>query len=201
MSSWDSGTLGPPIVQVDVELYTSGYRVEGHMLTRFRRVADILNLSGSTHLIIEQGTVTEYAAPAAPRSAPQLMVAVDTVLFGISSGTDDRPADELRIQKRAVEARIAMPPFWLTGMVHVPQGSRPMDGLLNVADRFLPLTDVTVSSLSVAGFDRSAPILAVQRMLAEVMIVSDDEAPDELLADVMPEDQARGWLAPGERPL
>ena len=201
MSSWDSGSLGPPIVAVEVDIYTGGYRVVGHMLTRFRRVADILNLTGSSHLIIEEATVTEYAAPAAAQSAPQVMVAVDTVLFGISSGTDDRPSDELRIQKRPVQAQIAMPPFWLRGNVHVPQGSRPMDGLLNVADRFLPLTDVSVTSHSVAGFDRSAPVLAVQRMLAQVLVVSDDEAPDELLADVMPEEQARGWLPPEERPL
>ena len=35
------------------------------MATRFRRVADILNLSGSTHLNVEQATVVEYSDPAA----------------------------------------------------------------------------------------------------------------------------------------
>lgn len=198
MSSWDSESLGPPIVKVQVELYTSGFRVTGHMLTRFRRVEDILNLSRSTHLVVEEATVAEYAAPSTPRSAPQVLVGVDAVLFGISAGTDDRPTEEFRIQKRPVQAQVAVPPFWLTGNVHVPQGSRPMDGLLNVADRFMPLTDVVVSSAQFHSFGCSAPMLAVQRNLAEVLIVADDEAPDTLLAEILPEDLARGWLAPEE---
>ena len=42
MTDWDSGEFGPQVVEVQVELYTSGFRVSGRMATRFRRVADIL---------------------------------------------------------------------------------------------------------------------------------------------------------------
>jgi hypothetical protein len=41
-------------------------------------------------------------------------------------------------------------------------------------------------------------VLAVQRSLAEVLLSSDDEAPEELLADILPEDAVRGWLPPEE---
>ena len=191
MSSWDSGSLGPPISRVEVELYTAGFRVSGHMSTRFRRVADVLNLTGSTHLVVEEATVADYADPAASRGGPLVMVAVDAVLFGMSTGTDDSPTEELRIPKRPVRTEVAVPPFWLTGMVHVPQGSRPMDGLLNVADRFLPLTDVAVRSPEYPAFDRTVPILAVQRNLAQVLLVTDYESTDELLADILPEDTVR----------
>lgn len=198
MSDWESGALGPQVVHVQVELYTSGFRIAGRMATRFRRVADVLNLSSSTHLVVEDATVTDYADPAQARTGQQVMVPVEAVLFGISTGIDDSSADELVIPKRPVQTQIAVRPFWLTGMVHVPQGSRPMDGLLNASDRFQALTDVSVTCAEYPEFNRQAPVLAVQRSLAEILMASDDEAPSELLADILPEDTVRGWLPPEE---
>jgi hypothetical protein len=192
---WDSGSLGPPVSQVQVELYTSGYRVSGHMTTRFRRVADILNLSGSTHLTVEQATVAEYADPGAARGGQAVLVAVEAVLFGISSGADDAPIADLVVQKRPVKIQVAFPPFWLIGTFFVPQGSQAMD-VLNVADPFLPLTDVAVTSAAYPTFDGNAPILAVQRKLAQVLVVTDDVDPGAGLADLIPEDEARSWLPP-----
>ena len=142
---WDADTLGPPVSRVEVELYTAGYRVSGHMTTRFRRVGDILNLSSSTHLVVEAATVLQYADPGATRSGESVMVSLDAVLFGISSGVDDRPDEALVVPKRPVQIQLALNPFWLAGTVHVPAGSHATD-VLNVADRFMPLTDVVVES-------------------------------------------------------
>jgi len=198
---WDAGSLGPPISRVEVELYTSAYRVSGHMLTRFRRVADILNLAGSTHLIVEGASVVEYADPGSNRGGQAVMVAVQAVLFGISSGGDDSPTPDLIVQKRPVQIQVAMHPFWLTGTIHVPYGSQPVD-VLNVADPFLPLTGVAVNAASFPGFDGEAPILAVQRALAEVMIITDTAGPDQPRpddsggqADFAP-DPSGTWLPP-----
>ncbi len=192
---WDSGSLGPPVSSVQVELYTSGFRVSGHMETRFRRVADILNLTGSTHLIVEQATVSEYTDPSAARGGQSVMVAVDAVLFGISAGGDDSPSEDLVVQKRPVKIQVALPPFWLTGTFHVPHGSQAMD-VLNVADPFLPITDVAVTAAAYPGFDGDAPILAVQRKLSELLIVTDEAGPGSALEDLIPEEEARSWLPP-----
>lgn len=192
---WDSGSLGPSISRVDVELYTSGFRVNGHMLTRFRRVADILNLTGSTHLVVEEATVSEYAGPSTARGGQSVMVAVDAVLFGISSGGDDSPTPDLVVQKRPVKIQVAFPPFWLSGTFHVPQGSQAVD-VLNVADPFLPLTDVAIASAGYPSFNGNAPILAVQRRLAQVLVVTDEAGAGSALEDLIPEDEARSWLPP-----
>jgi hypothetical protein len=198
VTGFDSGEYGPQVVQVQVELYTSGFRVSGKMATRFRRVADILNLTSSTHLVVEDAVVEDYADPGTNRTAGTVMVPVDAVMFGSSSGVDDSSADELRIPKRPVQTQIAVRPFWLNGRVHVPHGSRAMDGLLNASDRFLALTDVSVTCAEYPQFNRQAPVLAVQRSLAEVLLSSDDEASDELLADILPEESVRSWLPPEE---
>ena len=146
---WDSDSLGPPVSRVEVELYTAGYRVSGHMSTRFRRVGDILNLSSSTHLVVDEATVLEYAGSGTAHSGQSVMVSLDSVLFGISSGVDDRSDEALVVQKRPVKIELALHPFWLTGTVHVPAGSHATD-VLNVADRFLPLTDVQVAAAALS---------------------------------------------------
>lgn len=197
---WDAGSLGPPVSRVEVELYTAGYRVSGHMLTRFRRVADILNLAGSTHLVVEGASVAEYADPGSHRGGQAVMVAVQAVLFGISSGGDDSATPDLVVQKRPVQIQVAMHPFWLTGTIHVPFGSQPVD-VLNVADPFLPLTGVAVTSASFPGFDGEAPILAVQRALAEILIITDTSGPDQGAPDGggqsdLAGDASGAWLPP-----
>lgn len=200
MAAWDSASLGPPVATVQVDLYTAGFHVTGTMKTRFRRVAEILNLTGSSHLVLEDATVTEYAGSQSPRSGPAVMVAVDEILFGMSSGTDDRPAEELVVVKRPVQAQFGVGPFWLNGNVYVPQGSRPMD-VLNVADRFLPLTDVSIACAGHPEFNRQVPLLALQRNLSEILVVADDEDDAQRLAEIMPEAEAQGWMPPPPEPF
>ena len=193
---WDPDSFGPQISRVQVELYTLGYRVRGEMATRFRRVADILNLSGSTHLNVEQATVVEYSESAtATHTGSTVMVAVEAVLFGISTGVDDSANPDLVVQKRPVRIDIALHPFWLTGTVHVPYGSQATD-VLNVADPYLALTDVTIASAAFPGFNRNAPVLAVQRKVAEMLVVADDADPGSALEELIPEEEARSWMPP-----
>jgi hypothetical protein len=186
-----------PTRSVAVDVYTASYRVSGQMATRFGRVADIVNQYTASHLVIEQATVSEYADPAATLGALQVLVTLDEVLFMIAAEMEGAARPEMRIPKRPVRAQLALPPFRLTGMVHVPQGSRPMDGLLNVGDRFLAMTEVTVVSGAHPELGRTAQAIAVQRRLAHLILVTDDERPDELLAEVLDRDTAERWLQRG----
>ncbi len=187
------GASGVDSLQIDV--YTAAYRVSGTTRTRFARVADVLNQLVGDHLHIEQATLSEFDAPTATIGAQQVMVSRDEILFAIvaSSGAEvSRP--EMRIPKRAVRGQLALPPFRITGTVHVPHGSRPVDGLLNSVDRFMAMTDVSVTCSAHPELARSAEAVAIQRRLAHLILVSDDERPDELLADVLDESTAQGWL-------
>lgn len=186
-----------PTRHVPVDVYTSAYRVSGQMATRFTRVGDIVNQATSSHLVIEQATVSEYADPTATLGALQVLVLVDEVLFVIAGETDADGRPEMRIPKRAVRAQLALPPFRLTGSVHVTQGSRPMDGILNAADRFMPMTEVTIVSGAHPELGRTAEAVALQRRLAHLILVTDDEQPDELLAEVLDRDTAERWLQRG----
>lgn len=189
----------PSLAHVQLDLYTSDYRVSGTVATRFNRVADVLNQAGGTHLALQHATVSEYDDPTATLGAQQVYVAIEEVLFTIAT-TEGEGRPEMRIPKRAVKAQVAIPPFRLTGSIHVAQGSRPADGLLSASDRFMAMTDVTVTCAPHPELGRSATALAVQRHLAHVFLVADDERPDELLAEVLDERTAKDWLASREPP-
>lgn len=187
-----------PVRTARLDIYTAAYRVSGVTATRFERVADIVNQVTSTHLIVDQATVSEYADSAATVSANQVLVNLEEILFVIVAEGDGSTRPEMRIPKRPVRAQLAMPPFRITGAVHVPQGSRPVDGLLNASERFLAMTEVTVGCAAYSELGRAAPALAVQRRLAHIVFIQDDERPDQLLADVLDEATAERWLPPKE---
>lgn len=188
------------IGSVAVDVYTSAYRVSGSVRTRFTRVAEILNQLTAEHLPIERATISEYDDPAGTLAAPSALVALSEILIMVAPELAGDASSEMRIQKRAVRAQLVLPPLRLTGAIHVPMGGRPVDGLLNVTDRFLPMTDVTVTSAAHPELDRSAAAIALQRRLAHVLLVADDERPDELLADVLDERTAESWLRGAEEP-
>jgi hypothetical protein len=188
-------TFAAEIQQTPVDVYTAAYRVSGQVTTRFSRVADIVNQVTSTHLLVEQATVSEYADPTATLGALQVLVSLDEVLFVVGGEQETVARPEMRIPKRAVRAQLGVPPFRLTGSVHIPQGSRPVDGLLNAGDRFLPMTEVTVVCGAHPELGRTAQAVAIQRRLAHMILVTDDERPDELLAEVLDRDTAERWLS------
>jgi len=183
---------------VAVDLLTDAYRITGNVQTRFGRVTDILNQQSSTHLTVTQATISEHADPTATLSAPSTLVAIASILLLVAPELTGEASSEMRIQKRPVRVQLALPPVRVTGTIHVPPGSRPTDGLLNMADRYIAVTDATISSGAHPELERTVVAVAVCRELAQVILVTDDEAPDELLADVLDERTAAFWLHAAE---
>jgi hypothetical protein len=191
--SFDSFGAQPPGA-VPVDVYTPAYRVSGTTRTRFQRVADILNQLPTAHLVVDDATITEYAAPSTAMKAGQVLIALERIVLMVTRSDASGGAGDMRIPKRAVRADLLVPPFRVSGAVHVPHGSRPVDGLLNAADRFLAMTSVTVGCPQYPKFAGTFEVVAMQRSLAHLIVASDDERPDELLADVLDETTAHDWL-------
>jgi hypothetical protein len=161
------------VEDVEVELFTAAYRVAGTIRTPFRRVAELLNQLPGAHLAIANATITEHGAPQAVQRATTALVTVDEVLVLVAPGLVGESSAEMRIQKHPAHAVLSIPPLRLEGSIHVPIGSEPADGLLNVPDRFMPMTDVSLSSAIHPALDGSFPILALRRDRAHVIVVSE----------------------------
>jgi hypothetical protein len=179
---------------VEVDVLTDAYRISGTIQTRFTRVTDILNQLAGTHLTITRATISEHADPAAPVAASSILVAVSAILVMAAPALTGGAGSEMRIAKRPVRAQLAVPPLRVTGTVHVTLGGQASDGVLNMTDRFLAMTDATISSGQYPDLERTAPAVAVARDHAQILLMSDDGRPDALLADVIDERTAEGWM-------
>jgi hypothetical protein len=184
--------------RVEVDLLTDAFRIAGSVETRFGRVTDILNQLTATHLAVRQATISEHGDPGGPLAAPSALVDVASILLLSAPGLTGGSSADMRIEKRPVKAMLAMPPIRATGTIHVPIGSRPVDGLLNVTDRYLAMTDVTITSGRYPELRRTLAAVAIRRDRAQVLLVADDERPDELLAEILDERTAEAWLRPEE---
>jgi hypothetical protein len=197
MSGFETGGFGGGGIgnatSVAVDVYTTAYRISGSIETRFSRITEILNQLTGAHLELKRATISEYADPTATLAAPSALVLVDEILVMVAAGLTGA-SGEMRVPKRPVRAQLAIPPFRITGIVHISMGSRPVDGLLLGADQFMAMTDATITSGSHPELERTVPVLAVRRRRAHVLLVADDENPDELLAEVLDERTAEAWL-------
>ncbi len=193
------GGLGA-VRQVEVDLITDAYRITGTVQTRFGRVTDILNQLLGAHLTVEHATISEHADPSATLAAPSAIVEAAAILLMSAPGLTGEASSDMRIPKRAVKAMLVLPPLRVTGTVHVTIGGRPLDGLLNVTDRFLAMTDVTIDSGAHPELGRTVEAAAINRVRAQILLVADDERPDELLADVLDERTAEEWLRADDVP-
>jgi hypothetical protein len=201
MSAFDVGIFGSggigEAMSVSVDIYTDSYRVSGSIHTRFSRVTEILNQLSGSHLAVSRATIGEYADLSTTTAAPEALVAVDEILLMVAPDLSGS-SGEMRIPKRPVRAQLAIPPFRITGAIHVPMGGRPVDGLLHGVDQFMAMTDATIASGGHPELERTVPVLALRRARAHVLLVADDEHPDELLTEVLDEGTAEAWQRTGE---
>lgn len=196
MASFGSNPIqSDEIAPVAIDIYTSAYRVSGTIGTRFTRIADLLNQVASDHLMVDHATVSTYDDPTGTQGAPQLFVALDAIVFA-SAALSGESRPDMRIVKRSVRVQLGGPPFRLTGMIHVPSGGRPTDGLLNATERFLVMTEVQVNAAAHPELDRRLPAIAVARNRVHLFLVTDDARADESLASVLDEQTAEAWLSP-----
>jgi hypothetical protein len=179
---------------VNVDVYTRDFRISGTVQTRFTRVAEILNQMTHAYLSVDHATISEHADPTATRGAPQAWVAADQILLMVAPGLGGEARADMRIPKRPVMAQLSLPPLRVTGRIHVPMGGRPIDGLLNVTDRFVAMTDVTIESGVHPELGRSVGAIAIRRDRAHILLVADDENSEQLLADVLDQRTAESWL-------
>ena len=109
-------------------------------------------------------------ATAASRSAPSIaQVNLDSVLFAVA----DVPVEsspELRTPKTAAEAIVSVPPFRITGTIHLLPGELSLrEALSELTGAFLPVTDATYWSDRLGEARRSALLVAVNHRRTQIL--------------------------------
>ena len=155
--------------RVELTLYTDALIAHGLILTRQHRVSDILNLAETPFIVLEDVTVTDLDGKGAPITADVAQINLDAVLFAVVNQRIE-PSPELAAPKLQRMAIISVPPFRVTGTMHLLAGAPNLrDALTDLTGRFLPVTDATYEAPSLGRAPQGAVMLAVNHQRAQIL--------------------------------
>jgi hypothetical protein len=181
---------------VPLLLYTDSFVIRGTLTTRQRRVTDMLNFAEERFLVLSDVTTDEFGSRGDQIRAEFAQVNLASVLFAVVN-EEVPPAPELRTPKVAEEALISVPPFKVTGFIHLMPERSLRNALSELTGNFLPVTDAAYWSDVLSEARTTATLLAVNHERAQILApyrVSDPWAGlDTTTPRDEPPPEASGW--------
>jgi hypothetical protein len=180
---------------VALTLYTDSFVIRGTLSTRQRRVTDMLNLAEERFLVLSDVTTDEFGSRGEQLRAEFAQVNLASVLFAVVN-EEVAPAPELRTPKIAEEALISVPPFKVTGLIHLLPERSLRNALSELTGHFLPVTDAAYWSDTINEARTTATLLAVNHERAQILApyrVSDPWVGLDTMPRAEPPPEASGW--------
>jgi hypothetical protein len=159
---------GAQEVAVAMTMYTDAYVIRGTLMTRQRRISDALNQADEEFLVLADVELEAIGPRTERHSAPYAQVNLGSVLFAIATDSVT-PVPELRTPKSIEHTLVSIPPFSVTGQLHLMAGHEVRDALHELGGRFIPVTDATFWSDSLGVARATAPMVAVNRSRAQIL--------------------------------
>ncbi|MEX1169310.1 MAG: hypothetical protein WEE50_04120 [Chloroflexota bacterium] len=160
--------IGGEARATSITLVTDAFVVRGTIQTRHRRITDMLNTAEQDFLVLEEATFDEFGSTGVVMQTDFAQVNLGAVLFGVA----DDPVDvtpELRVPKVTERALISVPPFTITGQIHLMPGRDLHQALGELMGRFIPVTDAVYWSDRVGEARQTALIVAVNHNRAQIL--------------------------------
>lgn len=161
------GGWGVEELQIALTLYTDAFVVRGSIRTRQRRLSDILNEAEDGFLILTDAVFERFGG-VGERRAPFAQVNLAAVLFAVADARIE-PSQELRTPKIPQTALISVPPFEVTGQIHLMPERGLREALQELLGKFVPITDATYWSDVANEPPRTAPMVAINRGRAQIL--------------------------------
>lgn len=151
-----------------ITLVTDAFVVRGTIQTRHRRITDMLNTAEHEFLVLEQATFDEFGSTGVAIQTDFAQVNLGAVLFGVADEAVE-VTPELRVPKVSERALISVPPFTVTGQIHLMPGRDLREALDELMGRFIPVTDAVYWSDRVGEARTSALVVAVNHNRAQIL--------------------------------
>ncbi|HET7677556.1 MAG TPA: hypothetical protein VFK38_06865 [Candidatus Limnocylindrales bacterium] len=152
----------------EITLYTDSHLVHGTLRTRQRRLSDVLNETDATFLVLEEVRFEEFGSRALIERAPYAHINLDTVLFGVADQAIEA-MPEMRTIKVPEHALISVPPFRITGRIHLLPERDLRQALAELDGRFLPVTEAIFWSDRLNEARTQSPMLAFNHARAQIL--------------------------------
>ena len=156
----------PPVVSLT--LYTDAFVIKGTIVSRQRRITDILNMADDGFIVLGDVTSDEFGTRGETIRAEFAQVNLAAVLFAVGDTQIETPP-ELRTPKVSEVALISVPPFKVTGSIYLMPGRSLREALAELSGRFVPVTDAAFWSDVLGEARQAAEIVAVNHDRAQIL--------------------------------
>jgi hypothetical protein len=165
---YDQVLMGGELLRVNLVLYTDAFVIRGTIRTRQARITDILNQADQPFLVVADATTDEYGSSGIVSKTDFAQVNLGAVLFAVAD-TPSEPRPDLRTPKVPELALISIPPFKITGRIHVLPERDLQTALSELTGDFVPVTDATYWSDTVGEARATAPMVAFNHSRAQIL--------------------------------
>jgi hypothetical protein len=165
---FESMLMGAEPRLVALTLYTDAFVIKGAVRTRQSRISDILNQADESFLVLADAVVDEYGSRGMPVRSEFAQVNLAAVLFAVAEEPVE-PRPDLRTPKVPEQALISIPPFRVTGRIHLLPERDLREALTELTGRFIPVTEATYWSDSIGEARATAAMLAVNHERAQIL--------------------------------
>lgn len=160
--------IGGTLHRIQLTLYTDAFMIAGALETRQRRVTDILNQADDPFLVLADVTFDEFGTKGQTAKSDFAQINLASVLFAVAHDIVE-PVPELRTPKQAEQALISVPPFKVTGRIHVLPERSLREALTELHGTFIPVTQATYWSDTLDEARATAEIVAVNHARAQIL--------------------------------
>jgi hypothetical protein len=160
--------IGGELLRINLVLYTDAFVIRGTIRTRQPRITDILNAADEPFIVISEATTDEYGSSGVITKTEYAQVNLGAVLFAVADSTIE-PRPDLRTPKVPEMALISIPPFKITGRIHLLPERDLHEALSELTGNFVPVTDATYWSDTVGEARATAPMIAFNHSRAQIL--------------------------------
>jgi hypothetical protein len=153
---------------VPLTLYTDACVIRGSIRSRQRRITDILNMAEEPFVVVSDVTIDDYGSHGVVTRSEYAQVNLGAILFAVSDDlVETRP--DLRTPKVPELAMITIPPFRITGRIHLLPERDLHEALSELIGNFIPVTEATYWSDTTGEARATAQILAFNHNRAHIL--------------------------------
>jgi hypothetical protein len=163
------------VITVKVELVTRTHRILGQVRTEQRRLSDILNLERGDSIVVQDAVTTAVDDPhGTPVQRDLAHVIKQQIAFGIPHEPPSTPQERQKlhsfdfIEKERHQVVISVPPFAISGWLHLLTDANIWMPLRGITEIFLPITEARAVHTARSDLSWAAETIIVNRKRAHV---------------------------------
>ncbi len=163
-----------PLAEWPLTVVTDRLIIHGTVLTRVKRLTDMINDPNMDYLVLQDVTFTEVGSHRVIAAGGSGQVRMSDILFvHVAASTESNAG--MRMPKQPVNATLIAPPFTIEGTIYLPYEAHLRVALDAYTEKFIPVTQARYWSENPVEAPVSVDLLVVNHAHAHVSVGSDAE--------------------------